>query len=370
MAKHEAVSPAPIPLPEAQTVQIVSRELEEAVEDDDDDDFDDSAGDELDTSGIDEAHVDDATWLTFAEAFRRMRKRAKASEREGRAILLCGPTGSGKSHVLDRVENAPTFVPIETDMGIVRTLVRVDAPAPCTLKTLGTTIYRELTGVDLRSHIQEHEIWNRVRAQLAAQKVKYLMIDELNHVLLAKSVIEHRKVAETFKRVMQMKDWKVYLILAGMPESLPFLRGNGQLNRRTKKIEIRPVVAGDVGNAAIATHVKILIEKLGTAVDFDLAEAAPRFHLASGGYLGKVAELLKNALEVASDAGGDHITLGDLAEAYDDLYGASTDDIGDEKNPFLCTDHSLAMRIVAADNSRETKLKGKRSSPQRLEAQI
>ncbi len=308
---------------------------------------------------IDDAHVDDGLALRVGDAFDRLRKRAASPKREGRGMLVCGPSGTGKSHALKRLALCGEFAKRETPNGIVRPVLEVSAPAPCTLKTLGREIYLRLTGVEMRSRVEEHEIWSRVRAHLAAQKVKYLFIDEMHHVLIGRNREEHRKVAETFKTTMQMPEWPVYLVLAGMPESLPFVRQHAQLMRRVRKIEIVPVPQGAPGIEAVRRHVEILIDKLGIVTDFDLTAMAPRLHIASSGYLGLCAQLIKDATELALDEKEATIRAEDLAEAYADLHAANGREIDAERNPFLCSDLSLATRTDHADAGRQTSLIGK-----------
>lgn len=338
----------------------------EALEHDDIDvEFDNAADrDEDETSDIggryqeiQDAHVDDGTALRAEEAFTKLKRQALAPKLEGRGMLICGPSGAGKSHAWKRLTIGPEFMPRETDEGLVRPLLRLSAPAPCTLKTLGREIYRKLTDIEMRSSIQEHEIWSRVRAHLKAQKVKYLFIDEMHHVLIGRNLEEQRKVAETFKTLMQMEEWPIYLVLAGMPESLPFIRQNRQLDRRIRKIKIAPVAPGAVGDKAIRRHMDLLIPRLGIEVDFDLDDIATRLHVASGGYLGICALYLKEATSIAFDAETNQVTTEDLAEALVNVFAEDGKEIDDDANPFLCSDLSKAYRPDTGDAGRKTALK-------------
>lgn len=268
---------------------------------------------------IDQAHVQDDFAARVEDRLDGLITAAQGM-RDGRGYLITGPAGSGKSHLINRFKSREELAPyeMETGEGIARPIIYVNAPSPCTLKALGIEILQTLTGTFVRSRLQSHEIWSRVRRQLVANRTRFLVIDEIHHVLQRKNDMEAESIAETFKNVMQQPDWPIFMLLGGISSAVEFSRTYPQFGRRTEVSEIQPVPDNENGYALIGRYVDALVPRLKMPEKFSLAEGdlPLRFHRASDGYPGSVANIVKTAAHLALDYESPVITIDDLAEAY------------------------------------------------------
>lgn len=302
-------------------------------------------------------HVSDGFAKLAGARLERLTRSASEGQ-PGYAVVITGLSGSGKSHIVDRYCAQEMFQPFEADPeeGITTPLVYVQAPSPCTLITLGREIYSKLTGQTLRSGLREHDIWERVRAQLRGQAVSVLVIDEMHHVLIGRSQEEHRKVAETLKNVLQSKDWPVHMVLAGMPALKTFCERHAQLRRRCRFTTIAPVKNDQTGRKQIEKYLLLIQGKLPSPLkaDFLKGDLPERFRLASSGLLGRVAMFVKLAALLAVDRRQGEVTAEHLASEYEDLF-----ECGDRRNPFKVADlRGFKPSQMKEDDSKLTLLRG------------
>ncbi len=98
---------------------------------------------------------------------------------EGRALVLTGGSGSGKSRALQRAfAQRDAFV---DRSGIGSSLLRsVTAPSPCTLRQLGKSVLAQL-GYEPQRDLKENVVWQMTHHHLRLRGVRFLHIDELQH---------------------------------------------------------------------------------------------------------------------------------------------------------------------------------------------
>ncbi|KKN23647.1 hypothetical protein LCGC14_0902870 [marine sediment metagenome] len=307
-------------------------------------------------AAVERAHVEDATAASVQEKLDGLVK-AGEGMRDGRGLLITGPAGSGKSHLIKRFRTRHDLAPyeMETGEGTARPIIFVNAPSPCTLKALGYEILTELTGVPPRTNMLSHAVWSRVRRQMVANRTKFLVIDEIHHVLQRKNDAEAESLAETFKNVMQNPEWPINLVLGGMPLTNKFTREHPQFGRRIDIVSIEPVPDNDDGYLKIGRYLDNLVPRLEFAGIFSLSEADMplRFQRATGGYLGSVANVVKTAAHIALDQEGAVIDREDLAEAVKAIFKMSS-----HENPFLVENPDDLRRTAHDSASRRTKLAG------------
>lgn len=155
--------------------------------------------------------------------------------REGRALTIVGESGTGKSRTLDRhflkrEEFAGYGAPNSDCM-----LISVTAPSPCTLRLLGMSVLAAL-GYETTRELKENVVWDLVHHQLELRGVRFLHIDELQHVLQSRNQLEIAKVQDTLKGLMQHRQWPVWLILSGLPAVATMLSGDEQIWRRSRHV--------------------------------------------------------------------------------------------------------------------------------------
>ena len=300
-------------------------------------------------------HNNDADALATQRKLKALIENA-ASGGEGKAVLIIGPSGSGKSHALAQFRALSEFEPIVTDEATMQPLVYVVAPSPCTLLALGHVIYTAMTGKELNANQRLHAVWRMVKAQLRGRRVSILVIDEMHHVLAKKGDADRDVISETLKSMLVDDKWPMQLVLAGMPHAHDFVRQNPQLNRRTKVYSFEPLRGDADGTKKIRKYLDNLEAKLpeGMSFDFDHTDIVQRFHMATDGYLGHVAMLVKDAACLAVELGKSAVTQNELAAEYADIYECAS-----AENPFLVESIAkLKPPSVDVDLSERTRMKG------------
>ncbi|MBL0405302.1 ATP-binding protein [Microvirga aerilata] len=236
--------------------------------------------------------------------------------REGRALTVTGQSGAGKTRTLERHFLKREEFAGYGDPNADCILVSVSTPSPCTLRLLGMEVLAAL-GYETTRRLEENVVWDMVQHQMALRGVRFLHIDELQHVLQTRNPVEIGKVQDTLKRLMQNKSWPVWLILSGLPEIGRFFADDEQVWRRT-----RHVVFNDLTLERDAALVRRLIssygqEKASLSVNDVVSDAfvARLLHAALGRF-GIVIEFIQDAirkalLEESASLGVDH-----FADAY------------------------------------------------------
>lgn len=159
---------------------------------------------------------------------------------EGRILCLIGGSGTGKTRTIRRAfEKRKEFLGYE-DRHSSSLLVSLVAPSPGISKQLAkTTLFQ--TGYESQRDLRENVAWEMVRRQLRLRGVRFLHIDELQHVLQNPNEREIQKVWDTLKGLLQQSDWPVWLILSGTPEIAGFLQADSQLRRRCRFVRFDPL---------------------------------------------------------------------------------------------------------------------------------
>jgi hypothetical protein len=312
------------------------------------------------------------------EVFRRAERRfdlvlkSLEDDVESKALVVRAPSGAGKTHLLGHLATDPRLVSFQDEFGDVRPLVRVSAPSPCTLKTLGIVIHRALTGIELSARLPAHDIWVRVRTNMYNMRVSVVMIDELHHVFANKNKHEQEDVISTLKALLLAEDDEdtigklpatvvahpLGLVLSGMPTLTDVIRLDLQLQRRCIVHEFKPLILDKVGEPKFKGFLQRYAKGLGfpNVPDFTSADMLLRLHKASGGYRGRAAFFIKEAAYRAIDYG--HSTVDralHLAEVFEDIF-----ETGDERNPFLVADVNKLGPVKELDDAMLTRLRGKR----------
>lgn len=159
---------------------------------------------------------------------------------EGRSVVVLGPSGTGKTRALHRV-----FAGMREFDGYMRRdgtsiLLSVVAPSPCRLKLLGHTLLRAL-GYETARDLRENVVWDLVRHQLRVRNVRFIWIDELQHLFQSAHAGEVQKVLDTLKALMQTPDWPVWLILSGLPQIADVIETDVQIRRRCAILRFLPL---------------------------------------------------------------------------------------------------------------------------------
>ena len=248
----------------------------------------------------------------------------------GKGLAIVGASGAGKSTLLQEAFKSNTrFFPNYADREAWCPLVSVGAPAPCTLLQLAMRILERL-GYDTARSLKENVAWLRVRDQLQLQKILFLHIDDLQHVLHQLSEEEVQKVRDTLKDLMTSLDWPVQLVLSGLPELVPFVRKDRQLRRRLRFMRLERL-SPEVDAEFVGEAINKYAETAGLKSDIGPEEALANRLMHAGQYeMGITLEILGEAIECAIERHSRKLVLDDFADAY-----AARNLMPDDQNPFL-----------------------------------
>lgn len=176
----------------------------------------------------------------------------KGVKSEGRALMVIGEPGVGKSWSLRRAfDMRDELRPVEDSSPLVRFI----APSPCTLKQLGRELLTAL-GYPIEQDIKEHLVWERVRNKLRLRRARVIWIDDMNHAMRGTEV---QKLRDTIKNVMQQPEWPVSFVLSGTPVLSGFFQGDFQFQRRKRVVYFR--------NLELPRHAKLVTWAIETIVE-------------------------------------------------------------------------------------------------------
>lgn len=240
---------------------------------------------------------------------------AANNRRPGMAAMVTGPSGAGKSSTLF---NAFIDNPAFPNFGVAGQwcpLVYLGAPAPCTLLQLAMRILVKL-GYDSTRELRENGAWMRVRVQMQEQKILFLAVDDFQHVLHQANEWEIQKVRDTVKDCLTSPDWPVQIILAGMPELIPFAKRDPQLRRRLRFLNLEPV-SPRAHFEMLDEVIRNYAEKAGLKLDIEEDYALVGRLCHAGSYQwGITIEILTDAIETALDRGATSLATTDFIAAY------------------------------------------------------
>lgn len=261
---------------------------------------------------------------------------------EGRALVLLGESGAGKTRALSRhfLEN-PAFAPSENgDIPVVS----VTAPSPCTLRQLGYQLLENL-GYELCRELSENQVWKLVRTQLTLSGVRYVHIDEFQHLDQMNNWVEARKVRDTLKGLMQCSDWPVWIIISGLPEIEPLIKEDHQLYRRARFVRFPSLVPEQHEKHAKYALESLATKKAGLTVQcLEAKQFIPRLFHAVRHQFGTLVELVQDAIEESLWDGADSLTLKHFCRAYQGRTACAPDE-----NVFTCENWELIGVAVEAD---------------------
>jgi ATP:corrinoid adenosyltransferase len=281
---------------------------------------------------------------------------------EGACMVLYGYSGAGKTHILNQLLKAPELKEQMTAEGLYRPLLMITAPSPCTLRTLGERILHDL-GYRPRKSLREHEVWDRVQANLAAQGVAILVIDEMHNVLAGRGNLERDKIAMTLKSLLVSTTNPMQIVLSGLPAVQKFVDRYEEVQRRSHFIEMAPLRAV-ADNKKLEGFLAGVEGQIGIKTfGFTKSDGPQRFMLASRGLIGRIAYFIQEAATLAISLGSDKVEREHLGEVYKRAYRVSAD-----QNPFLMANlrdfKALKTEEEFAKDS-ETFLRGVKKSSER-----
>jgi type II secretory pathway predicted ATPase ExeA len=275
--------------------------------------------------------------------------------------LLTAETGTGKSSTIeDFIRQTCPGSGINSSES---SILYVSLPMPCSIKGMTEEILEALGDPLSQCTSTASRNSTRIIKIMTARKLRLFIIDEFQHLIDSdRSKILH---ATTDWLKVLLDKAKVPVVCVGLPNAIQIINSNAQLERRvTRYIEMRPF---DWNNAGAILEFRAFLRYYEDNLPFDdpsnlnepsLAEA---IHQATGGYIGKIAQLLTEAAEVSMNRadGPDAILVPDLASAYEGFARKGL-------NPFALEAVSihtqLSERVVNAKSGRRRCAIGKQQA--------
>ncbi|OHV82638.1 ATP-binding protein [Rhizobium sp. LCM 4573] len=226
-----------------------------------------------------------------------------------RILAICGESGAGKTRaIMEHISLLSAMGRyVDEDGNEINPVLIYEPRSPCTPKLLAIEGLRKL-GVPVRNNIRENEAWDAFRTALKAHKVIFVVIDEAQHAVVAANAVEQQKIADAFKGLVQMPDWPVRLVLAGVPPLAEFLSKHEQLYTRRTAIRLEKL-EGETGLATIdeilskiAAHGEVSI---GVEIDDKFKK---RLSHAGAGNFGTIVQMIRGAVELAVLDGSSEVT--------------------------------------------------------------
>lgn len=275
-------------------------------------------------------------------------------------ILLIGASGTGKSHGLDMAANLYER-PQRDGYQRITPLIRVSASTKADAYTTAAGVLRQL-GKPMpptRGSASLLTLELSMQEALLAHRVRILMLEEFHNALLGSKQLRGQ-TARLLKNLWNQSpqevanDWAVPNTLRGDQRLVIVISGTNELrevfetdkelgSRFSCMVEAKSLAFFPVESLQDFRHVfRSMAKRFALSLDANDDVIVPRFLAACEGHLRLLEKLMQRTATLSRREGGQKITLGLLARAFDTMGGAPHP-LG---NPFGWTDDVLAAHIV------------------------
>lgn len=209
-------------------------------------------------------------------------------------------------------------------------LISVKAPSPCTLRVLGVTIARAM-GLPCSDSMAENVVWDLIIDNLPTRGVRFVYIDEFQHVMENRNSVDIAKIRNAMKRLVQTPAHPVWLLITGMPDIATAFEGDTQLWRR-KSYVLFHELKFERDAALCKAMIKFFADDKAklTYTSLEIDGNVHRLMHASLFRMGIAIDIVVKAIRVALKAGSPALDVAHFASAYKVFTGCT-----DVENPFL-----------------------------------
>jgi len=242
-----------------------------------------------------------------------------------------GIVTDGKSEIHEPQGPLPPTVGItkEGPNGFIRPISKVFVEPKARARGLLRDTLHAL-GVRTNVHETFGELMDRLQRHVVAQKVRLLILDEVHHVVEGHGSSTAYEAVEVIK--MLLLQARVQIACVGLPVTETILDRNPELPRHCRgRIKMVPFERELSPRSDYIRFLKALSRELPFDKPPNLTESdlALRMHLATGGFIGHIINLVHAAAEISIERGLEALPQTLLAEAYKNISGAPAAD-----NPF------------------------------------
>jgi GTPase SAR1 family protein len=255
---------------------------------------------------------------------------SQQTNHHGRGLLICGPSGVGKSTIIERY--ASNFPAIEEGRQTMMPVLKVRCPSSATASGLISEMFDAL-GFPIPSRTDLADKTIKICKLIKIHKVELMLLDEFQHAYYSRSLADFRQLIDTVKNIINAT--KVASVLVGLNEIDEVISSNEQVARRhSEKIEISTFQIDDEDDfKEFRAVLKAYQEAMTIPPEMPLYEAnlARRFIIASNGNLTYLCIILEKAVEIAGFAELDQINQPVYAAAFREAVWKG---VPDKLNPF------------------------------------
>ena len=246
---------------------------------------------------------------------------------ERKAMLILGPTGIGKTMLLNHIFGIEKYRAFRTPEGLVSPVIRIDARPNSTTKGIAELLLQEL-GDNRPSRGTEHDMILRVIKLLHKEKTQLIIIDE------AQCLVSRAYAAsDLLKHLLNQASCPILLV--GLESTEQLRTSNRQFRDRCLPTIRLP--AFDYTDKTQRAQWRGLLKKLQSevkeledAVDLSQRAVAAALNFGARGLLRELRQLIEEAIDIAVE-GGTKVSIEELAEAFE---RRRSDESRDMVNPF------------------------------------
>ncbi|GEO87517.1 hypothetical protein GCM10007920_14220 [Ciceribacter naphthalenivorans] len=237
-----------------------------------------------------------------------------------RALFVIGESGSGKTRSLQHhFATMPEFRPYRNEHGeTVSPVLSIDAPRPCNTKALAITILTAM-GLPTRERMTEHALFAILKSQLRERGVKFLHVDEMQHVMRHNTASAIRHVQDTLKSLTQITDWPLHTIYSGVSELAELLKGDPQLANRSRVLRYDALSCPADAQWIESILQKVATEGCGLTLSAELLEGdfPEKLCLAGNGAFGSMIAMVQEACFRALERERKSVSIKEFARNYE-----------------------------------------------------
>lgn len=232
----------------------------------------------------------------------------KQVHQHGSGLLICGPSGVGKSTILHKY--ASQFPSYKQGSLTVLPVLTVTCPSSATANGLISAMF-DAMGFPIPSRTDLADKTIKLCKLIKLYQVELIMIDEFQHTYYSRSMSDFRQLIDTVKNIMI--ETNVVSVLFGLEEIDEVISTNEQVARRhAEKIKLSTFEFDEADDfkefrAVLKAYQNALI--IPPQTPLYEANLARRFLIASNGNLDYLRRILEKSVEIAGYAEKSELSL-------------------------------------------------------------